>query len=324
MGRPIGACLLACLLVLAGCSGFSGAGPDSGGSDASRANVTPAPVPAVDTPERLAPGLTADGVTNASALADAHDAAVRRASVTVRSNRSIEYANGTLRQRTTGTVRVGRNGTAYAARYEFTGRPLWLDPDSPDIVRTGYYWSAGERTLRTVAFANETTRYEDLSAALGASVRRSLTRPGQEYERLLEDTETRVIARTTRNGRELYVVEASGMTSQYFSWYRGFENPRDATMRLLVDERGVVRRHRFAYTATIEATATVRIVERVRYTDLGNTTVERPPWYDEALRATNGTDVGDANTTATTSASIDASTSSATSATRTRVTVAGK
>ena len=83
------------LVVLGGYSGFAagpGPGPGAGGPQGDRsnggggggtdrsepaANVTPAPVPAVEKDRALAPGLDEAGVTNASTLAAAHEAALR-------------------------------------------------------------------------------------------------------------------------------------------------------------------------------------------------------------------------------------------------------
>jgi hypothetical protein len=298
--------VLVCTIVLAGCSGFGGSGPagsggEGEGSGEAVASVTPAPVPAAETPERLAPGLTSDGVANASALFAADSVVLRNRSFGVRTNRTIEYTNGTVRERTVGTVRVGPGGRNYSVRYEFRERPSPSNPDGPGVAWLGYY-SGGERTLRALGFANGTTRYESVSTQVGASIQRSITRPGREYERLLEASETRVLDRSIRNGTSLYVLETSEIPPQYLGFYSGFEDSRNATLRVLVDERGLIRRHRLAYTARTEANVTVRVSETVRYTDLGATIVVRPPWYDDALRATNGTD----STTA--SAAIDSTT----------------
>lgn len=77
------ACVLGCLLVLAGCDGLAGnedgtgPGSDSGGSagtvgDGARASVTLAPVPTVENTTSggttFAPGLTESGITGPDAL----------------------------------------------------------------------------------------------------------------------------------------------------------------------------------------------------------------------------------------------------------------
>ena len=59
----------------------------------------------------------------------------------------------------------------------------------------------------------------------------------------------------------------------------------DATEEALVDENGVVREYRVAYTATLGEN-TSRIERTVQFTALGETTVERPAWVAEETNAT--------------------------------------
>jgi hypothetical protein len=299
------ACIVSvvCLVVLGGCSGFAagpGPGPGAGGPQGDRsnggggggtdrsepaANVTPAPVPAVEKDRALAPRLDEAGVTNASTLAAAHEAALRETSYTVRTNRTRTDVNGTLRQRVRATVRVGPNGS-YNARYEFAQRPSWQATGGPAVVRIGYFAGDGQ-AIQAVALANGTTQYEVLPAELAASIRRSLAGRGERYERLLTGAKTRVASRTTRGDTRLFGVEATDVMVGYFGSAGPRGDPRDATLSLLVDERGLVRRHWLTYAASTETNATVRTTETVRYSDVGETTVERPPWYDAARRVMN-------------------------------------
>ena len=62
------------------------------------------------------------------------------------------------------------------------------------------------------------------------------------------------------------------------------------TFEGLVGPEGFVYHNRLTYTATTENGSTLRITESRRYEEIGETTVSRPLWYDEALNRTNATD----------------------------------
>jgi hypothetical protein len=63
----------------------------------------------------------------------------------------------------------------------------------------------------------------------------------------------------------------------------------NATFNATITDSGFVREHNIAYT--MFNNETLRVDRTVRYTEVGNTTVERPSWYDAAsANATVGTD----------------------------------
>lgn len=100
--------VLIMLIVLTGCSAFP--------FDEDRATartVTPAPVP-TDRPTAtpvlmVAPGVSATGIENPTALVDAHAALLDNISYTVHTRNVERYVNGTLRRRTTTHARFGAN-----------------------------------------------------------------------------------------------------------------------------------------------------------------------------------------------------------------------
>jgi hypothetical protein len=289
MRREFCCVLLVVAIVSAGCSGFATDGGSGEGKDGDpTVSVTPAPVPSVETRERLAPGLSDDGIENASALAAAHDFELRNRSFTLRMNQTVEYANGSLRGRTVGVVRVVPDGAAFRTNYTITGTPIASHTTDFELVRTER-WFGGERGLAASTFANDTTNYDRFSAEFGSSIVRSFIDNGDRYARLLDGARTRVVGRTERDGKTFYRVAASDPSSTALARYPSLESAENATLEALVSSRGFVRAHRLAYRATTENGSTLRIVESVRYTDIGDTTVRRPPWYEEALRATNRT-----------------------------------
>lgn len=59
-------------------------------------------------------------------------------------------------------------------------------------------------------------------------------------------------------------------------------------MRFVVDDRGVIHSTRFAYTGRTDGRE-LRVVERLRYTGLGTTTVQPPAWLRTGLNETSAT-----------------------------------
>jgi len=101
-------------------------------------------------------------------------------------------------------------------------------------------------------------------------------------EKLFNTIETRVTGRTTSNGTTLYRVVGTNATNPVALGSATLQNPRNVTFRAVVTSQGVIREHRVSYTATTND-GPVRVDRRVRYTDIGNTTIERPAWYEEAI-----------------------------------------
>lgn len=267
MNRSIPAVLLALSLVLAGCNGLV-----LGGKETPRQTLTPAPEPTpkpTPTPvPQLAPGLTGKGVTDAFALAEAHAAILENTSYTVHVNFTIQYVNGTVYRHATTRTQYGPSDSQF-----------YLVTNVSGVRETGgiSIWSNGERTLVARIHNNSTTYRVFQNGNLA---------PPQSSNgwiiRLFSSTETRVIGHSTRNGTTLYRVVATAVTNPAAFNRIRWQNPRNLTLRTLISSRGFVREYHLTYTAT-RHNSTVHIHKRVRYTDIGNTTIERPPWYDEAI-----------------------------------------
>lgn len=174
MGRSVPlALVLAAVLVLAGCSGFSGGdsgvgsgtetgvGIANGGSDGiageSGATVTPAPVPTVEGTDRsgprLAPGLTTGGISDPDALLTAHQSVLDANSYTVRSVARATYQNGTTYYRSAATTRV----TERRERYYYVGRFTLANADEDedeDALARYESWSNG-RVILTASVTRE-------------------------------------------------------------------------------------------------------------------------------------------------------------------------
>ena len=165
MSRPLLAVVLAGMLLLAGCSGAPGTTTDPTVTDSTTAptdstvansTATPSPsptateVPATGTPpaELSFPnGTNADGIDNASALIEAHFAALNESTYRVRATQThndgpeeflVAEAGERVRIRSDSGVTLGRN--TWSTANQTVGRtedPLWSDDDSVSYTVNG-------------------------------------------------------------------------------------------------------------------------------------------------------------------------------------------
>lgn len=266
MRRSFFVVLLSLSLVLAGCNGIA-----LGEDETPPPRFTPAAVP-TDAPTpmpvpQLAPGLMGTGITDAFALAEAHTAVLNDTSYTFYENSTVRYMNGTIYNQFTTHVQFAANDS----RFYSVQNGSSIDVRGRDGIS---FWSNGERVI-VAQTSNNNTSY-------GVLPQESFSGPSVEQIYVLfSSVETRVAGRETRNGTTLYRVVATNVTNPTV-FESDWQNPRNVSLQALISSQGLVPEYRLNYTATLNGEP-VRINQQVRYTDLGNTTVERPPWYDEAI-----------------------------------------
>ena len=267
--------LFVVLVALAGCNGVLGDGRDE------TETLTPAAVPTDEptpTPApTLAPGLTGEGVTNASALAAAHDARLENTSFTVRQTVTYRTRNGTPVRRVTSVAHVGEG-----ERFRVTKR--W---NGETTLRRVASYSDGERLLVATTVDNTTT-YRRTSP--GTTTAPDSVVPGtgsEQLERVFLASETRVVGRTERNGTTVYrLVTEDGQRTRSDATTLG----QSVSVRARITANGLVRAYTFRQTLSGEGSdGTAVIVVSTHYTEVGSTTVERPAWYGTAVAATNAT-----------------------------------
>jgi hypothetical protein len=284
---------VACLLVLAGCGGvWPVDDPASGGVDGdATSTVTPAPLPEEE-PE-FPPGVDRRGVVDAERLAEAHGTAIANASYTVRSNRTVEYANGSLRSSLVVEVALARNRTFLAtAATAGPGAPVFLGV--PPARAT--FWSNGSLYVRRFTTRGETTynqfdpgqqfagtwRYWARTVPFGG---RS-GRPGSFYTETLGVVPTRVTGRETAGNASLVHLVGRGSPGSVegtpLDGGGSLGSARNVSLRATVDQRGVVRSLSLDYDATADGRP-VHVSWTVHYRAVGRTTVGRPSWFDRAV-----------------------------------------
>jgi hypothetical protein len=264
--------IVAVLLAVAGCSGFTG----TGGEPTETVTPVPEPSPVPTYP----PGLTDDGVTDAERLTSVHSDRLAEGSYTLVSNRTVRYENGTTWAGFSVRVAVDADRTYHAhARTagahgpEFLGRP----PASAE------YWGDGETYLRKLTNDAGTT-YEELEGgATQVATWRYWTRTaafgdrGGGAYRTVRDV-LAGLRWTVRPADDDYRLESDTPASTVFA-AADVETPRNVTATAVVGESGVVRSIRLRYEGTAGGEAVV--VERtVRYERVGSTTVGPPAWRD--------------------------------------------
>ena len=274
-----------CLCLLsAGCTGLFG------DDAAARETVTPAPVPTADapaSPEERAPGVVGDRVVNATALGRAHVAQLSNTSYRVRHTRTV--MNGSdlhSRVRTRASVSAGYR--SYTATRTVTGQGV----TAREIHST---WRNGRALERTTVNGSTATAVVADSRGIGGPPRSpraalffeptfsgrliallSVTnitsiRPGDEVIKQLY-------------GASLYRIKGTGATDDGAIATQPVDGVTNVTLSATVTPNGVVRSYALQYTV-VNGTATHRVTEVLRYSDLGTTDVKFRTWHGSAPTA---------------------------------------
>lgn len=278
---------LLALIALAGCGGFvDGPTNGSGGiptptetepptdptigpttTTGPTTSASPATTSTTATEDRYPPGVSPEGVTDAMALAEAHADHLRNHSYTTNETVVTRFENGTVALRIAQETR--RNGSAYRHSYRVSGPLRDVNFRRLDV------WSDGTEDRSRWTLANGSVAYRRPSGATG-TIRDASDWRETIYGRL--EAGSFAI-------RSIHMVDPLEyrLTSEDLAT-TGVEN---ATLEVVVDEHGFVHEYRYAYDRTIEG-VTVHTVQTVEFVGLGETTVERPPWYEAATNATDG------------------------------------
>lgn len=270
---------VALLVALAGCNaapGGDGTTTAATTSEATRDGTATGTGPGDADPP---PGVSASGVTDPDELVDAHDGVLRNTSYTVESNVTVR-GEGALLARTNATVRVAAGGHPAFQRYRVGGeRPESVGLYGYDVET----WHDGNATW----YATDGPNGTDYRRVPGERGRSLGAQTGRDHLHALFTGLNATVAGTeTRDGATLHRLGATrpGDAESLVGTLRGDE-VANVSLTALVGEDGVVHRYRVGYDATVED-STVRVERAVRFTALGETTVERPAWYDEAANAT--------------------------------------
>lgn len=220
----------------------------------------------------LPPGLTADGVADPLALADAHQATLRDTSYTISTTYEYRWPNGTLIGHGTTTSQVAPEGASFhtvtSQAYRNGTEPLGLEHAETAT------WSDGDRTLTARDLPGEPTEYRERSAASPGA--RPETGWGTLYT-AFSAVNTTIASQVERNGTTLYRVVTTSQ-SELNSVYSG-DSAYSAVA--FVDSDGVVRTFQQTHPTTYDDRPAI-VTRTIHVTNVGNTTVEEPSWTDRA------------------------------------------
>ncbi|MHC3379757.1 hypothetical protein [Haloarcula sp. H-GB5] len=274
--------LVLTIVVTAGCGGFG-----FSGGDGSPTPVTPAPVP-TDSGTTYPAGVGSTGVTSPSLLGSAHGGRLNGTGYTLTMNRTVRYANGSLRSHLRVHVALDANRT-HLANISVRGHAAPVLLGRPPA--TASFWSNGDTYLRRLVRDNQTVhneydppdsyagtwRYWVHAAALNG-------RPAADVTRTVAPFHTRTLQPQQSDGT-VYVIRGDRLRENTSS--TAWASRENATLVAHVTRSGLVRDYRTEYTTVTNGGDPVTVTRTVRFRAVGNTTVGRPPWYDRA-RSTAG------------------------------------
>lgn len=266
--KPVAAVALVLVVVLAGCGG-SGQ-PDPGTETPSPGPESTPTATATPTPstsnlfESMPPGVSEEGVTNRTALLDAHANALDGTAVTV----EVDFR-----------LTVDGDGQNVSLRGKVTPNDDrgWMRVSTADGVGT-YYTEAGT-TYRKVT-VDGTTNYgtTDQVSAIPESPRFGADARARDALWNANWTFDRVVR---RNGEHLLRYEATRVTLPSDVDVDRANANATTSGTLLVDADGVVRH--VEVSATVETDQrTVQYGVEVSFSGIGSTTIDRPDWIDRA------------------------------------------
>lgn len=216
------------------------------------------------------PGVNESGVTDPLALTEAHRQTLENASYTSTSTVTFQRPNGTLVTTTTTTSRVASGGESFyvasTGSQPNASRPLGVDH------------------LRTEAWANETSAVVANTFRSEEPTYRQVARedapmsPDTNWELLYSafgTVDTTYVGQVDRGGTTLHKVVSTSSGDEAVAG-------QSYDFSALVDSDGVVRAFQMTQRSTLQGEP-VLVTRTFRITQVGDTTVERPDWYGQAV-----------------------------------------
>lgn len=272
--------VVALVVLLAGCPAIGSQSP-----------VTPAPTPE-PAPEAVPypPGLGPWGVGDPAALAGAHQTELNATAYTLVSTRRIVASNDSLRSLLSVTIRL-------SADRDYNVSVRTAGADGPLLLgwppATATFWSNESVYVRAIDNGNGTTynqfyppdaftgtwRYWRSTVAFGGV-------GGFDYETLrttFGSIRTDLVRTSESNGIRLYHLEGESVRSNDFAKV-GSGPVRNVSFQATITQAGLVRSFDLQYDRRVDGEL-VTVSWELAYEDVGTTTVERPPWFDRAVAA---------------------------------------
>lgn len=279
--------LVVCLVLTAGCSGFSGAdgSPDRepyGVEEEMNASIK-------EGPEELLPGLTTEGIADSEELRESHEEVIGNRSyvLEIETENVFEDGNESVRQTINSTLYVDPEAEIVheTVHQRFEGNISIVSPQADvEPNRTVERWFGEETAFRT-ELENGSVEYTPSRDGM----RRGHDRIDEASIYLLAplpNEETTTAGAVESEEGTYYVVEVETNAS-------GDElgpglQESEAEARTLVREDGLVRQTASERVHVHGEGERTLVAQTVEITAIGETTVERPDWYEEAVAAGSG------------------------------------
>lgn len=233
----------------------------------------PGPPAGDDAPRTTAfpPGLTADGVTNASALVDAHQEVLADTAHAYTRAVRVTHPNGTRVANWTQSFTFGADDrTAYVVQTAAS--------TTDAISRADHYEVWTNRSVTVGSYRNHgDTQYLRVSFPYFFAVENRLRSVFLALDTTLDEQSL---------GAPFTVHATAVVRPDLVASTRALADPRNVTFTAAVTRNGGVQSYDLTYDATLDGQP-VHVVERYELTDV-DVDVPKPDWVDEAIRRTDG------------------------------------
>jgi hypothetical protein len=243
---------LALLVALAGCGAVS---PGDTDAPATTAEATGTDV------------VTAGQAIDAFDLAESHRDALANDSFTVTSSITVQYANGTAALRQFGHTRLDPDGDGVLTRQTATGSdPTQFGAPFDGVVER---WANESGGVYRLTYENGTTELDESRTARVPRVEQA-TR-WEDVAGLLSALDARHV-----DGEDGDTVVATGSDVQVT-----YGDPSEVTVTARLSDREHLDSYTVSYRTMRDGTP-VQVTRTVRFTNVGETTVEQPFWVEDA------------------------------------------
>lgn len=262
--NSIAAVAVAALIVLAGCGGILNGG--DGGSGPNTIDVDPGALPG---------GVSQDGITNGSELAQSHATGLSETGFTATYSLSVLLSTqqGNREQSITQEVKATPGMNSF-----------WVNATTVQGPQTAItqYWGNESLGLSRSLVANE-TRFRKLPASLDRENRFTLA---ATLDQLVRIGDYGITGTEDVDGTTEFTLQANSVNSSFGSGSAGgidASNVSNLSSTMVVDAQGVIQEFELSFNATTGSGEAFYSVS-FEVTSRSDVSVSKPAWIDEALQ----------------------------------------
>ncbi|SIR96595.1 hypothetical protein SAMN05421858_4812 [Haladaptatus litoreus] len=224
---------------------------------------------------QLAPGLTAQGVTDIGALTDAHARILQEDSYTVSWTNVQRYSNRTVRYQSHGQTQRGPSSTHFYSQTRFPTPP----PTFASFTLQHYEYYGKKDTVYQRYIGQNNTTVEVFNRS-EAPVAKTFTSREYFYAVLnaFNQSQGFIVTERPNTSSPRYKVQLTRLERPALVVnYHGLETVTNASLTATIDRWGVIHKYQLIYTGQTK-NQTVSGSRTVRFTRIGSTQVPQPAW----------------------------------------------